>query len=73
MPEHFTDIFARETEPHYNLRQYDDFRIPSIHTVYHGSESISFLGPEIWNILQDEIKQLTSLNSFKKSVKKWKL
>ena len=41
------------------------FRIPSIHTVYHGSESISFLGPKIWNILPDEIKQQTSLSSLK--------
>ena len=71
-PEIFTGIFARETESHYNLRWCNDFRIPSIHTVYHGSESISFLGPKIWNILPDEIKQQTSLNSFKKSVKKWK-
>ena len=40
---------------------------------YHGCESISFLGRKMWNILLDEIKQQTSLNSFKKSVKKWKL
>ena len=71
-PELFTEIFARETESHYNLRRCNDFRIPSIRTVYHGRESISFLGSKIWNILPDEIKQQTSLNSFKKSVKKWK-
>ena len=71
-PELFTEIFARETESQYSLRRCNDFRIPSIRTVYHGSESISFLGPKIWNILHDEIKQPTSLNSFKKSVKKWK-
>ena len=71
-PELFTEIFAREPESHYNLRWCNDFRIPSICTVYHGNESISFLGPKIWNILPDEIKQQTSLNSFKKSVKKWK-
>ena len=29
-PEIFTEIFARETEPHYNLRLCNDFRIPSI-------------------------------------------
>ena len=72
-PELFIEIFARETESHYNLRRCNDFRVPSIRTVYHGSESISFLGPKIWNILPDEIKQQTSLNSFKKSIKKWKL
>ena len=66
----FTKIFAREAESPYNLRRCNDFRIPSIRTVYHGSESITFLGPKIWNILNDETKQQTSLNSFKKSVKK---
>ena len=71
-PELFTEVFARETEPHYNLRRCNDSRIPSTRTVYHGSESIFFLGPKIWNILPDEIKQQTSLNSFKKSVTKWK-
>ena len=71
-PELFTETFARELDSQYNLRRCNDFRIPSIRTVYHGSESISFLGPKIWNILPDEIKQQTSLNSFKKSVKKWK-
>ena len=71
-PELFTEIFARETESHYNLRWCNDFRIPSIRTVYHGIESISFSGHKIWNILPDEIKQQTCLNSFKKSVKKWK-
>ena len=56
-PELFTEIFARETESQYNLRRCNDFRIPSIRTVYHGSESISFLRPKIWNILLDENKQ----------------
>ena len=71
-PEIISEIFASETESHYNLRRCNDLRIPSIRTVYHSSESISFLRPKIWNILPDEIKQQTSLNSFKKSVKKWK-
>ena len=68
-PELFSEIFARETESYYNLRRCNDFRILSICTVYHVSESITFLGSKIWNILPDEIKQQTSLNSFKKSIK----
>ena len=71
-PELFTEIFAREKESYYNIRRCNDLRIPSIRTLYHGSESISFLGPKIWNIHLDENKQQTFLNSFKKSVKKWK-
>ena len=62
LPELFTEIFACETESHSNLRRCNDFRIPSIHTAYHGSESISFVGPKICNILPVKIKQ------FKKSV-----
>ena len=64
--------FLLVKQSHYNLRQRNDFRIPSIRTVYHGSGSISFLGPKIWNILPDEFNHQTSLNSFKKSVKKLK-
>ena len=33
------------------------------------NESISFLGSKIWNIFPDEIKQQTSLNSFKNHLK----
>ena len=47
-PEIFVEFFARETESHYNLKWRNDFRIPSIRTVHHGSESISFLGLKIW-------------------------
>ena len=71
-PEIFTKILACETESHYNLRRCNNIRIPSIRTVYHGSGSICLLGLKIWNILPNEIKQQTSLNSFKNSVKKWK-
>ena len=31
--------------------QNQDFRIPSVNTVYHGSESSSYLGPKIWEIV----------------------
>ena len=38
-PEIISNIFARSLE-YYNLRQNRDFRICSIKSVYHGSESI---------------------------------
>lgn len=65
----FTEIFVLETKSYYNLRRWNDYKIPSIRTVYHGSDSISFLGPKIWNFPPDEIKQQTSVNNFKKSIK----
>ena len=34
-------------------------------SVYKGTESLSFLGPKIWDILPDTSKDLPNLNSFK--------
>ena len=39
---------------------------------HHGSESISFLGPKIWNILPDRLKNVNSIEAFKMQIKKWK-
>ena len=42
-PEIVSDIFTQTTQ-HYNFRQNRDFRIHSVKSFYHGSESISYLG-----------------------------
>ena len=52
-PEIVSDIFAQTTQ-HYNFKQDRDFRI-----------RISYLGPEIWEIVLAKIKETNSLNSFK--------
>ena len=66
-PELVAEIFAWDS--HYNIRWCNDFIRPSVRTAYHGSESISFFGPKIWNIFPDEIKQQTSPNSLKNQLK----
>ena len=71
-PEIMTELFEQRNEHHYNLRNNLHFITPQIRTVYHGSESISFLGPKIWNILPDRMKNATSLEAFKIQIKKWK-
>ena len=48
-----------------------EFQFCSAKSVFHGSESISYLGPKIWDIVPFELKELTSLNAFKKNIKKW--
>ena len=48
------------------------FNIPPIRTVHYGSESISFLGPKMWNILPDRLKNTNSIEAFKMKIKKWK-
>ena len=41
------NVFTTIPGNHYNLRNYNDFRLPFARTVYHGTESISYLGPKI--------------------------
>ena len=69
-PEIVSDIFTQTTQ-YYNFRQNQDFRIRSVKSVYHGSESISYLGPKIWEIVPAKIKETNSLNSFKIEIRKW--
>ena len=45
------NIFGAMSENHYNPRNYNDFRIPFTRKVCHGTESISNLGPKIWDIV----------------------
>ena len=41
----------------YNLRSGSQFHQPSANTAWNGSETISYLGPKIWNIVPAEMKQ----------------
>ena len=65
------NVFCPNPENHYNLHNHSDFRVPFARTVYHGTESISYQGLKIWDIVPAELKQNQSLNSFKKSIRKW--
>ena len=56
----------------YNLRNDCTWASSNIHTVYNGTETISFRGPKTWMLLPDNIKESKSLYDFKTNVKKWK-
>ena len=66
------NIFKLRTEIPYNLRNISEFSRPIVNSVYHGTESISYLGPKIWDILPQELKVIDNLAFFKKEIKKWK-
>ena len=40
-------------------------------TVMYGSETISSLGPKIWDILPTELKRIVSPTLFKKKIREW--
>ena len=52
------EIFQIREESHYNLRYTSNFAVPPIHSVYHGSESASYLGPKIWELIPLVIQQI---------------
>ena len=55
----------------YNLRRNNTFERRQVHSVYYGTESLSFLGPKIWDLVPLELKQLESFEVFKLKIKKW--
>ena len=65
-----SDLFSfRNTG--YNLCGGSKLKSNTVKTVYYGTESISNLAPKIWEQVPDEIKDCTSLNTFKLKIKSW--
>ena len=69
-PPQMHEIFKLKDQPQYNLRYNSLFSRPLVKSVYKGTESLSFLGPKIWDILPDTCKDISDLNSFKVALKK---
>ena len=61
-PEIMNEIFQLREKSHYNLRYTSEFIIPPIHSVYHGSESVSYLGPKIWELNPPVIRQIDTFS-----------
>ena len=55
----------------YDLRNTSDFAARRIRTVWHGSESLSYLRPRLWNILPDKYRKVKSVKEFKAKIKSW--
>ena len=72
-PEIFSNLFCIKDDPNYNLRSSDYFKVPKTKSVLNGDETISVLGPKIWNALPDKLKAIESLQSFQVAIKKIKI
>ena len=70
-PPIFSEIFHRR-DINYNLRINSDFAMSNVRSVFHRSKSISYLVPNIWDIVPLELKKLTSAVAFKKGIKEWR-
>ena len=70
-PSFMHDIFPSSNNL-YNLRNDKSFKTSNVRTVHYGTETISFRGPQIWDLIPEEFKNATNLNIFKSKIKKWK-
>ena len=68
-PEIFSNLFSEKESSGYNLRSNDGFIVPQTNTVYNGEETISVLGPKIWNALPEDLRTKETLPSFKSGLK----
>ena len=64
------EIFKLKDQPQCNLRYNSLFSRPLVKSVYKGTESLSFFGPAIWDILPNAYKDIPDLNSFKVALMK---
>ena len=69
-PPILNDIFVPVSRP-YNFRWNDTLQRRRVNSVRHGTESVSFLGPKIWDLVPSDIKLSQSLSIFKRKIKKW--
>ena len=56
----------------YNLRLNSQLSRLLARSVFHGTRSIPYRGPVIWDILPDSHKNLPTFSVFKNRIKKWK-
>ena len=55
----------------YNLRNSNPFQPTKVHSVFKGTETISFRGPKIWSLVPENIKAAKSLTEFKANIRGW--
>ena len=54
----------------YNLRKFQELSTSTKNTVNFGTETISYRGPQLWNLIPDNIKSEPTLELFKKKIRK---
>ena len=70
-PAIFSEIFSKRSVQ-YNLCHTSQFSVKNVKGTFHGTESFSYLGPKIWDLVPKKLKELSSLSAFKMEIKEWK-
>ena len=65
------DVFTLNSQPEYNFRNKTHFATRPIRTVYYGGNSLRYLGPNLWELIPSDIKDIDSVEVFKNGIKNW--
>ena len=70
-PETMKEVFTFQENENYNPRSGTHLMNRNIHTAHFGTNTITNLGPKIWKLVPNEIKNASSLLAFKSRIKTW--
>ena len=48
------------------------FKSRNVHTVAYGTETLNYMGPQLWSLVPNELREVKSLTEFKRKIKLWK-
>ena len=68
-PPIMNDLFELKRYLGPSLRSQTDYQYPEINTVSYGENSLRYLGPKIWDIFPQNLKDTDSLDKFKDEIK----
>ena len=55
-----------------DLRKNSTFEERKVKSVYYGAETMSYIGPEMWELVPSNINDSENLSIFKSNIKSWK-
>ena len=64
-----SDLFVTR-ENKYNIRNFQQLEFLHKRTAKFGTETISYSGPQIWDLIPQGLRTLATLNKLKKEIKK---
>ena len=64
------DLFPLKMSP-CEFRNNNSCKRRRVNSAWHSTESVSYIGPKIWDLVPNEIKESQSLNAFKFKIKRW--
>ena len=70
-PELIKELIVPNRQRRYELRNNPGFAVPIVKSVHKGLGSLSYLGPNIWELLPLEIKETETFSQFKAKIRKW--